>query len=230
MPSFAGTGKRSAKRPARSSPGRSWPTRWERSWPGRTWKGEGRTEHDVSSLILIAPVNQGAHVARIQPFYQTISSLFAINSKRTSQALAQLSDGIGQAADDLLPGSAFLRRLNGGTRPPDVPYHILAGDVGVIPRDIRQQAQAQLDVASKESGLLEHLFPRGQPRALLPARRADRRLRRRLRGRRTDAAGGRRRPRDHPRQSRRADPRPMFYPDEDRFRACPTSSAGSRRT
>ncbi len=117
-------------------------------------EGEGRSQHDVSSLILIAPVNQGAHVARIQPIYQTISSLFAINSKRTSQALAQLSDGIGQAADDLLPGSAFLRRLNGGTRLPDVPYHILAGDIGIIPRDVRQQAQAQLDVASKESGLL----------------------------------------------------------------------------
>ena len=40
----------------------------------------------------------------------------AINTKRTSQALAQLSDGIGQAADDMLPGSAFLRQINSRPR------------------------------------------------------------------------------------------------------------------
>jgi pimeloyl-ACP methyl ester carboxylesterase len=113
-----------------------------------------RTDQDVASLIMIAPVNQGAHVARIQPVFQTINSLFAINSKRTSQALAQLSDGIGQAAEDLLPGSAFLRELNGGTRAPGVPYHILAGNSGLIPREIRVQAQAQLEEASRGSGFL----------------------------------------------------------------------------
>lgn len=113
----------------------------------------GRTEHDVASLILIAPVNQGAHVARVQPLYQTLSSLMAINSKRTGQALALLADGIGQAADDMLPGSAFLRQLNGLSRAPDVRYHILAGDRGLIPGDIRQQAQAQLDNAARDNGL-----------------------------------------------------------------------------
>ena len=155
-------------------------------------EGEGRTDRDVASLILIAPVNQGAHVARIQPVYQTISSLFAINSKRTTQALAQLSDGIGQAADDLLPGSAFLKRINGGSRPPDVPYHILAGDSGLIPRDIRQQAQAQLEAASRENGLLG-IFSRVASREIVvAARRADRRLGRRLRRGRADPPGGRR--------------------------------------
>ena len=175
-------------------------------------EGEGRTDRDVASMILIAPVNQGAHVARIQPVYQTISSLFAINSKRTTQALAQLSDGIGQAADDLLPGSAFLKRINGGSRPRDVPYHILAGNSGVIPRDIRQQAQAQLDTAARENGLVQHLLPRGQPRDRPAAGRADRRVGRRLRRGRADAPRGGRRPRHHPRQPRRVDPRPPALP------------------
>ncbi|MGZ3379493.1 MAG: esterase/lipase family protein [Isosphaeraceae bacterium] len=130
-------------------------------------EGEGRTDRDVASMILIAPVNGGAHVARIQPVYQTISSLFAINSKRTTQALAQLSDGIGQAADDLLPGSAFLKRINGGSRPREVPYHILAGNSGVIPRDIRQQAQAQLETASRENGLFS-IFSRAASREIVP--------------------------------------------------------------
>ena len=130
-------------------------------------EAEGRTDRDVASMILIAPVNQGAHVARIQPVFQTISSLFAINSKRTSQALAQLADGIGQAADDLLPGSAFLKRINSVSRARDVPYHILAGNSGVIPREIRQQAQVQLETASRENGLLS-IFSRAAGREIVP--------------------------------------------------------------
>jgi pimeloyl-ACP methyl ester carboxylesterase len=115
---------------------------------------DGGKSRDVASLIMIAPVNQGAHVARIQPLYQTISSLVAINNRQTSHALAQLSDGIGQAADDLLPGSVFLRQLNSGSRPADIPYHILAGNSGLIPGDIRRQAQAQLENASRDNALL----------------------------------------------------------------------------
>lgn len=113
-----------------------------------------RAGNDVASLILIAPVNQGAHVARIQPVYQTIASLFAINSRRTEHALSQLSDGIGQAAEDLLPGSAFLRRINARPRAANVPYHILAGNSGLISREIRQQARAQLDAAARDAGFL----------------------------------------------------------------------------
>lgn len=124
-------------------------------------------EREVASLMMIAPVNQGANVARVQPLFQTVSSLFAINSKRTSQALAQLSDGIGQAADDLLPGSAFLARLNGGPRPAAVPYHILAGDRGVITRDVREQAQAQLEAAARQGGFMS-LLTRAASREVAP--------------------------------------------------------------
>lgn len=128
-------------------------------------ESKGRAEHDVVSLILIAPVNQGAHVARIQPVLQMIESLMAIRSKRTSFALAQLSDGIGQAALDLLPGSAFLKQLNNSPRPDGVAYHILAGDSGVIPREVRQQAQIHLDRAAREKGLLS-IFSRMANREL----------------------------------------------------------------
>jgi hypothetical protein len=107
----------------------------------------------VASLLLIAPVNQGAHVARVQPLFQTISSLFAINSKRTTHALSQLSDGIGQAADDMLPGSAFLRKINAAGRAPGLRYHIVAGNRGLISRDIRQEAQNRLDALAREGGL-----------------------------------------------------------------------------
>jgi hypothetical protein len=77
----------------------------------------------------------------------------AINNKRATQALAQLSDGIGQAADDMLPGSPFLTRLNRAPRAAGVPYHILAGTSGMISREVRQQAQARLEALSRDSSI-----------------------------------------------------------------------------
>jgi len=117
-------------------------------------EGPDSRAQEVSSLVMVAPVNQGAHVARVQPVYQMVSSLFAINSKRTSSALAQLADGIGLAADDLLPGSSFLTELNRRRRPAHVPYHILAGNSGLISRDVREQAESQLNATTRSGGLL----------------------------------------------------------------------------
>ena len=88
----------------------------------------------------------------------------AINSKRTAQALAQLSDGIGQAAEDMLPGSPFLTRLNRGSRPAGVPYHIVAGSSGAISRDVRQQAQARLDALTRAKRALQRVQPACGPR------------------------------------------------------------------
>ncbi len=71
-----------------------------------TWAG------DVSSLIMIAPVNQGSQLAKVQTIMQISSGLKAINGKDATKAMLTLSDGLGQAAVDMLPGSAFLRALN----------------------------------------------------------------------------------------------------------------------
>jgi pimeloyl-ACP methyl ester carboxylesterase len=117
-------------------------------------EGDDQAAREVAALIMIAPLNQGAHLARLQTVHQTLSSLMAINSKRTAQALAQLSDGIGQAAEDMLPGSPFLSRLNRRSPPAGVPYHILAGSSGAIPRDVRQQAQARLDALTSANSLV----------------------------------------------------------------------------
>ncbi len=68
--------------------------------------------HDFSSLIMIAPVNQGSHLAKVQTLVQLMNGLQAINGKKTTSAMMHLSDGLGQAAEDMLPGSVFLKRLN----------------------------------------------------------------------------------------------------------------------
>jgi alpha-beta hydrolase superfamily lysophospholipase len=112
---------------------------------------------DVSSMILIAPVNQGSHLARVQTIIQLLSGLQSINDKKTSRAMLTLADGLGEAAWDLLPQSAFLNQLNRRPRRNGVPYHILAGDGGFLTRDARAQVHAQLDLAIRGSGVLGRL-------------------------------------------------------------------------
>ena len=56
-------------------------------------EGDDQAAREVASLIMIAPVNQGAHLARLQTVHQTLSSLTAINSKRTAQRLLSSPTG-----------------------------------------------------------------------------------------------------------------------------------------
>jgi pimeloyl-ACP methyl ester carboxylesterase len=112
---------------------------------------------DVSALILIAPVNQGSHLAKVQTVIQLMNGLQAINGKKTTSAMLHLSDGLGQAAEDMLPGSAFLKRLNSRPRRPGIPYHILAGDSGFLTRDGRAQIEARMDLVARNLGILGRL-------------------------------------------------------------------------
>ena len=58
------------------------------------------------------PVNQGSNLAKMQTVVQLMNGLQAINGKDKTKAMMNLSDGLGQAAQDMLPGSAFLKKLN----------------------------------------------------------------------------------------------------------------------
>jgi hypothetical protein len=116
-----------------------------------TWAG------DVSSLILIAPVNQGSHLARVQTVIQLMNGLQSINEKKTSRAMMHLSDGMGESAQDMLPGSAFLEGLNRRPRRRGVPYHIVAGDSGLLTRDGRAQIETRFDLVNRNAGILGRL-------------------------------------------------------------------------
>jgi pimeloyl-ACP methyl ester carboxylesterase len=117
----------------------------------RSWAG------DVSSLILIAPVNRGSHLSRAQTVYQLVNGLKAINGKNTAKAMLSLSDGLGQAAKDLLPGSAFLQSLNARPRREGVAYHILAGDTGFLTRAARHQLDERIGLVARNSGIFGQL-------------------------------------------------------------------------
>jgi pimeloyl-ACP methyl ester carboxylesterase len=116
-----------------------------------TWAG------DVSSLILVAPVNQGSHLARVQTVIQLINGLQSINEKKTSKAMLNLSDGLGQSAQDMLPGSALLASLNRRPRRKSVAYHIVAGDSGFLTRDGRTQIETQVNLLNRNAGIFGRL-------------------------------------------------------------------------
>jgi pimeloyl-ACP methyl ester carboxylesterase len=113
--------------------------------------------HDVSSLVLIAPVNQGSHLARVQTAFQLVNGLQSINGKNTTKAMMHLADGLGQAAQDMLPGSPFLTRVNQRPRRSGLAYHIIAGDSGFLTRDGRAQLDARIDLLTRNSGIFGRL-------------------------------------------------------------------------
>jgi hypothetical protein len=84
-----------------------------------------------------------------------IQGLKAINSGASSRsgALTHLGDGLGAAADDLAPGSGFLKALNARKRRAGVPYHLLAGSGGFLSMAARRQIDAQLGLTGR-AGLL----------------------------------------------------------------------------
>ena len=106
-----------------------------RSWRRSLVEDDASWAGDVSSLVLIAPVNQGSHLAKVQTVIQLMNGLQAIKGKNTTKAMMNLSDGLGQAAEDMLPGSPFLKALNRRPRRQGVAYHIIAGDRGFLTRD-----------------------------------------------------------------------------------------------
>jgi hypothetical protein len=108
---------------------------------------------DVSDLILIAPPNQGSAVARTQTLWQLIQGTRSVRQGRDG-APAGLGDGLGEAAEDMMPGAAFLRALNARPRRAGVRYHILAGDSGWLTREARRRVEAQFQSMDRPGGLL----------------------------------------------------------------------------
>jgi hypothetical protein len=102
-------------------------------------------------------VNQGSQLAKVQTVMQFMNGLKAINGKNTTRAMMNLSDGLGQAAEDMLPGSPFLTGINRRPRRRGLSYHIIAGDRGFLTRDGRAQIEGRLDLVTRNSGIFGRL-------------------------------------------------------------------------
>ncbi len=107
---------------------------------------------DVSHLILLAPVNQGSGLAKGQALLQLVQGMQAVRDRKAT-AMVHLADGLGEAADDLLPESDFLKEINARPRRAGVGYHILAGDHGFLTPGSRRRIELQVSSARVAGGL-----------------------------------------------------------------------------
>jgi pimeloyl-ACP methyl ester carboxylesterase len=83
---------------------------------------------NVDRLILIAPPNNGTMLARLAVGSDVWEHWLARREGSLWQRLHDsIVDGLGEAADDLCPGSTFLAELNSRPRNPGVAYSVILG-------------------------------------------------------------------------------------------------------
>ena len=120
-------------------------------WHAETARPEEPVE--VAALLLIAPPNHGSELARGHALLQAVEALKVVRDGRRADSLATLGDGLGAAAEDMTPGSAFLGALNAHPRRAGVSYRIVAGDVGLLDAEARRRVEARLAAAGRFGGL-----------------------------------------------------------------------------
>ena len=108
---------------------------------------------EIKALLMLAPPNHGSHLAQGQTLLQTIQTLQSVRGERRTDPLAYLGDGLGAAADDLSPGSAYLNALNAHPLRSGVIYRTIAGDSAYLNREARQQVETRLTMAGRFGGI-----------------------------------------------------------------------------
>lgn len=83
---------------------------------------------NVSTLITLGTPHHGSSLASFHPLLELMS-----HASRGIESLRRImKDGMGEAADELLPGSEFLVRLGKLRRPAGVRYHVAAGNCSFV--------------------------------------------------------------------------------------------------
>ena len=100
--------------------------------------------HDIANLILIAPPNHGSSLAKAQTLLQMIQGTQAVKGSKRTDPMALLGDGLGAAAEDMTPGSGYLKALNARGRRNGIRYRTLAGDVGYLNAETRRQVESSV--------------------------------------------------------------------------------------
>jgi len=93
----------------------------------------------VTDLFLLGTPNSGSQLASVQPWLE----LFQEIVPRPHQAFDSLIDGLGEAAEDLKPGSKFLLALNRQQRAAGVRYHTVMGNKSILSETERSALETE---------------------------------------------------------------------------------------
>ena len=139
----------------------------------------GVTGASVRGVILAGTPNQGADLARLRVWLE-LRDQWAASRQSGFSPLNALRDGTGAAKIDLLPGSAFLERLNARPWPEDVAMQIIGGVLlestpalgdGVVAIESLAVAGAPqpMLVTASHRGMLKRIFESdAEPPAIAP--------------------------------------------------------------
>jgi pimeloyl-ACP methyl ester carboxylesterase len=87
---------------------------------------------DVDHLIMVGTPNNGSQWARLDPILKVQKAWYLSHSDPDWHWSWMITDGLGEAARDVLPHSRFLERLNAGPRRAGVRYTIVAGSHSAV--------------------------------------------------------------------------------------------------
>lgn len=96
---------------------------------------EPKQDCSVDRLVMIFPPNRGsllAQYADVLELPDLLDRLSSSDSPLSSIMDSLVHDGVGEACDDLTPGSSLLQTLNGNSIPKTVRYSIAVGTAGPI--------------------------------------------------------------------------------------------------
>jgi len=116
---------------------------------------------NVSHLMMVAPPNQGSQLAQFA-FSLEISEFVRVLGKKqkVDQLFRRIEDGLGDAADDLEPGSPFLKKLNGSPRNPVIRYAIFLGTGGPLTEESLQTMRKSVLGAGRKNRFVRFFGPK----------------------------------------------------------------------
>ncbi len=90
---------------------------------------------NVTTLIMVAPPNHGSRLAKYAVAVDTWEHWLGRNEGSPwTRWRDSVVDGLGEACNELVPGSAYLKRLNERPRNPEISYTLLLGDDATLTR------------------------------------------------------------------------------------------------
>jgi hypothetical protein len=116
---------------------------------------------NVKQLLMVAVPNQGSRLACLGfalEFWE-----HGIDSKECNvfkRFYASVEDGLGEAGEDMVPDSVFLRELNARKRNPKVSYSLFLGTAGMFTKEGLDILRDRLRSEADSNRLLQFLRPR----------------------------------------------------------------------